>query len=258
MATLFAKPIFPNGHLSVLQPDKVPRNTYSTSWHALNCFQFCISVQIHLVAKLEGMSCSKLHSLFRLFRLTGQLPIVKGRFALKHFQVFSPWSEFPFSSVPFTFLFMPPSSLSAPQQHLSHCWRKHRTIWKKCKIKKAGSCFPVLLSPSVLQPSPSPSWQGAISFFSLQVCFCCSLLYPGSSVQVCAWHLQQVCICRGLWPGVVDWAGLCHHQTPEHIRWGKQQGGTRGDVQALCSTPESCCNHNSTQSLLQVSGWVPL
>lgn len=76
------------------------------------------------MAKLEDTGYSKLQS---VVRLTGQLLIVRGRFALKQFQVLPPWSAFSFSNAPSAFLFMLPSSLSAPQQPLIRCRREHTT-----------------------------------------------------------------------------------------------------------------------------------
>lgn len=192
------------------------------------------------------MSYSKLHS---LFRLAGQLPTVKGRFALKQFQIFSPWTKFPLSSISFTFLFMPPSSLSAPQQHLLCCWRKHRTssIWKKMQNKKRQPaaflfCSLPLLSSPLHHPPDSVQFH---SFLWRSVC--------AAAQRRC---VQSICS-RFAFPGGSAGAGTCHHQTAQHVWWGRQWGGTRGNIQALCSGPDSCCNHTSRHSLVQVTWCIP-
>lgn len=74
---------------------------------------------------------------------------------------------------------MPPSSLSAPQQHLLHCWRKHRTpsVWKKKQNKKRQllSCSAFSLCSPALSITLLTTCN--LILFS-GVCFCCSLLQP--------------------------------------------------------------------------------
>lgn len=185
------------------------------------------------------MSYSKLQS---MFRLTGPLLIFRGRFSLKQFQAFPRWSAFSFSNVPFAFLFMPPSSLSAPQQPLLCCRREQRTnvFHLKKQNKKASSCFPALSSPA-LQPSAT-----------LPTTYNFALFSHGLSL-----HLQQVWQAAALWLQLMGFSGTCHHETPQHLWWHQWRGGAGGHTQPLCSCPDSCCNHTSKPGRGQVPRCIP-